>query len=144
MCAFFFSDSYAANETRLTVLTDYDCGCPGQNASYICTAVGGVITLWSGSAFNCPGNEILLRHRIFQNAIGECNNGAIRGYSIENVNNSFISRLDVRLSADLQGQTINCSVDKGISGVPVTLIGTETLIVTTPLGMSEYSITSKI
>jgi hypothetical protein len=79
-------------------------------------------------------NEILLRHSNFQNAIGECNNGAIRGYNIENDNNFFTSRLDVRLSADLQGRTISCSVDDGISSV--TLIGIKMLIVTTPLGMS--------
>ena len=136
---FFFSGSFAANETELfTALTDYDCGCPGQNASYICTAFGGVGTVWGGSAFNCTStvlNEILLRHSIFQNAIGECNNGAIRGYSIENDDNFFTSRLDVRLSADLQGRTINCSVDDGIS--PVIPIGVKTLIVTTPSGMSD-------
>ena len=96
-----------------------------------------MITVWGGTAFDCTGtvlNEILLRHSNFENAIGECNNGAIRGYSIANVGNCFTSRLDVRLSADLQGQTITCSVDDGISSV--TLIDTKMLIVTTPSGMS--------
>jgi hypothetical protein len=133
---FFFTGSYAANETVLTALTGYDCGCPGQNASYTCTVDGGVITVWGGTAFNCIGNVILLRHENFPNAIGECNNGAIRGYSIENVDNIFFtSRLDVRLSADLQGRTISCSVDDGTDMIPV---GTKTLIVTTPLGMSKH------
>ena len=43
----------------------------------------------------------------------------------------YTSRLDVRLSADLQGRTVNCSVDDGA----VTLIGTMTLIVSTPSGI---------
>ena len=132
----FLIGSYAANDAGLAVLTNYDCGCPGQNSSYICTAVGGVITVWGGTAFNCTSilNEILLRHNNFQIATGECNNGAISGYSIENVDNSFTSCLDVRLSTNLQGRTINCSVDDGIGSVIP--IGTKTLTVTTPSGMS--------
>ena len=126
------SGSYATAETGLTALTNYDCGCPGQNASYICTATDGVITVWAGNAFDCPDrNEISLRHNQFENAVGECNDGAIVGYSIESVNNSFTSRLDVRLSADLQGRTITCSVDDG-SGV--TPLGSRMLIVSTPSG----------
>ena len=127
---------YAANDTGITTLTDYDCGCPGQNASYICTVVGGLITVWAGTAFSCAGrNEITLRHNSFERAIGECNFGAIVGYSVANVEDCYTSRLDVALSADLQGQTITCSVDDGISGV--TPLGTETLNVTTPSGMSQ-------
>ena len=127
--------SYTANRDTpgLTTLTDYECGCPGQNASYICTAVGGVITVWGGTAFNCTGrNEISLRHNRFGvgNAIGECNDGALVAYSIQVANNCFTSRLDVRLSADLQGRTITCSVDDG----DVTPIGNIILIVSTPSG----------
>ena len=128
--------SYAANETGLVSLNDYNCGCPGQNASYICTAFGaGAITVWGGTTFNCDGiNEISLRHNLFQDtegAIGECNNGAIVGYSIERVDNFFMSRLDIKLSAELQGQTVTCSVDDG----ELTLIGTMTLTVSTSSGI---------
>ena len=91
-----------------------------------------MITVWGGTAFNCAGrNEISLRHRQFPNAIGECNDGSIVGYSIQIAGNCYTSRLDVRLSADLQGRTVNCSVDDGA----VTLIGTMTLIVSTPSGI---------
>ena len=130
------SGSYAANETGLGILTDYDCGCQGQNASYICTAIGhGAISVWGGTAFNCAGiNEISLRHNSFESAIGECNDGAIVGYSIGNVGNCYTTRLDVRLSADLQGQTVTCSVDDS----DVTLLGTRTLIVSTPLGIIAF------
>ena len=133
----YMAGSYTANRETpgLTVLTDYDCGCPGQNASYICTAIGGVITVWGGTAFNCTGrNEISLRHHRFGpevgSAIGVCNDGALVAYSIEVVENCYTSRLDVRLSTDLQGRIITCSVDDGV----VTPIGNMTLIVSTPSG----------
>ena len=128
---------YAANSETpgLTALTDYDCGCPGHNTSYICTAVGGVITVWGGTAFDCTGrNEISLRHNEFENAVGECNDGAIVGYSIQTAENFYTSRLDVRLSADLQGRTVTCSVDDGT----VTLLGTVVLIVSTPSGKWQH------
>jgi hypothetical protein len=88
-----------------------------------------VITVWGGTAFNCPDrSEVTLRHNQFENAMGDCNDGAIVGYSVESVDNCFTSRLDVRLSADLGGQTVTCSVDDG-SGVNI--LGTRTLIVST-------------
>lgn len=92
-----------------------------------------MITVWGGSAFNCAGgNEINLRHHDFEDAAGECNNGAIVGYSIENVDNFYTSRLDVRLSNDLHGQTITCSVEGESS---LTTIGAATLIVSTQSGI---------
>ena len=91
--------------------------------------MGGVITVWSGTAFNCPDrNEITLRHNQFENAMGDCNDGAVVGYSVESTDNCFTSRLDVRLSADLQGRSVTCSVDDG-SGV--SLLGTSAVIVST-------------
>ena len=92
-----------------------------------------MITVWGGTSFNC--DEISLRHNDFEDAIGECNNGAIVGYSIQNSDNSYTSRLDVRLSANLQGQTITCSVDDG----ELTLIGTMVLIVSTASGITHFS-----
>lgn len=92
-----------------------------------------MITVWGGTAFNCAGrNEISLRHNPFENAVGECNDGAIVGYSIQTGQNRYTSRLDVRLSTDLQGRTITCSVDDGA----VTLLGTMVLIVSTASGTS--------
>ena len=130
--------SYAANETGLTALTDYDCGCPGENASYICTVFGGdtSITVWGGSAFNCTDrlNEISLLNNQFglESAKGECNDGALIAYGIQAAKNCYTSRLDVRLSADLHGQTINCSVDSEENeSEDVILLGNKTLIVST-------------
>ena len=126
-------------------MTDYDCGCPGENVSYICTAVGGVITVWGGTALtNCDvGNDISLRHHDFSFAPRKCNNGAIIAYGIEVVNNSYTSRLDVRLSNDLQGQTISCSVEyyeHDNDSSTVLALGNDTLVVSSQSGM--YSLRS--
>jgi hypothetical protein len=89
-----------------------------------------VITAWGGTAFNCVGgNEISLLHNQFglESAIGVCNDGALVAYGIQVAENCYTSRLDVRLSADLQGRTITCSVDDGNAS----LLGTRTLIVST-------------
>ena len=106
--------------------------------SYICTAVGGVITVWGGTAFKtcAAGNDISLRHHDFDNAAGECNNGAIVGYNIGRINNSYTSRLDVRLSDDLQGQTITCSVEYyDLDNNPSTvMVGNDTLAVSSQAG----------
>ena len=102
--------------------------------SYTCTVVGGLLTVWSGSAFSCvgSGNEISLRHNDFQTAKGICNNGAIVAYSIENVGSCYTSGLDVRLSTELQGQTITCNIDDGSNP---TEIGSAMLMVSTSLGI---------
>ena len=123
-------------------VTDYDCGCPGQIVSYNCTAVGGVYTVWGGTALtDCSvGNDISLRHNDFENAAGECNNGAIVGYSIGILNDSYTSRLDVRLSNDLQGQTITCSVEDDYS---LNMVGNATLTVSTQSGKITFSIAIK-
>ena len=131
---------YASNKTtHFMKVTDYDCACPGENVSYTCTAVSGVITVWGGTALmNCAvGNDISLRHHDFENAEGECNNGAIIGYSIEMTNNSYTSRLDVRLSDDLQGRTITCSVEYDRDNNPSTVtvyVGNDTLTVSSQSG----------
>lgn len=125
-------NSEAANETGLNLLTQYDCGCPKQNVSYECSVVGGLITVWSGSAFMCGARKISLRHNDFQAAMGICNEGAIVAYSVENVDNCYTSRLDVTLSDELQGQSISCSRDDG--STPTTL-GLSTLNISTQSGI---------
>ena len=76
----------------------------------------------------CGGNEIALRHNEFEGAIGECNDGAIVGYSLNNTDGFFTSQLDVTLSTSLQGETIACSID---DGTLVTRISTAILVVST-------------
>ena len=102
--------------------------------SYACTVVGGLLTVWGGSSFSCSGfgNEISLRHNDFQSANGVCNDGAIVAYSVDNIGSCYTSRLDVRLSTGLQGQTVTCYRDDGSNP---TQIGSEQLSVSTTSGI---------
>ena len=47
--------------------------------------MGGLATMWRGTAFNCPGfgNKIVLSHPRFKSegTVGQCNNGMIIGHS---------------------------------------------------------------
>ena len=41
----------------------YDCTCDGHPQIYECTAFGGGFTDWQGSAFDCEGNQNMVRLR---------------------------------------------------------------------------------
>ena len=72
--------------------------------------------MWDGSAFNCPLNEILLRHSQFPagNVRGICNAGDICGHADNRgENDTFISRLIANVTSDLVNKTIACSYDDG-------------------------------
>lgn len=91
------------------------CSCIGQTVTFECIVTGGTITVWSGSAFMCEGNEISLRHGRFTNseAIGSCNDEAIVGRGVASNGTQFTSQLDVILSSELLGDTVSCSVEDG-------------------------------
>ena len=101
------------------------CFCPGDVETYTCTVVGGAVTVWSGTAFDCPSsNEIQLAHALYSGgtATGEC--GAIIGNGIS-VDTSaaefcYTSELSVTISANMDGQTVGCTRD-------ITLIGIDSL-----------------
>lgn len=65
--------SYIARITVLLLQLNH-CNCPGQNLVYECTVCGEGATVWTGSLFECPNGQILLRHREFRDdwPIGEC------------------------------------------------------------------------
>ena len=91
------------------------CTCSGYNVIYECTVMGSSFgnTLWAGSAFNCSLEEIILQHLQYpENAHGECNNGYIMGKSIR-VDSGiyYTSQLDVTISSDLVGKSIECFYD---------------------------------
>ena len=92
----------------------------------------GGITVWKGTAFNCSqsDNEINLLHRRFQSDAVTCNNGTIVGIGIivEN-NSSFTSQLNVTVSPDVVGESVECVHDNGT----LTTIGSS-IIVTTSNG----------
>ena len=93
------------------------CACPGDTLTYKCTVVGGILggaTVWKGTAFDCPLNEIALLHPRFTSAIGTygvCNSGAIvaRSFSVEG--NNYTSQLNVTFTSDIAGETIMCVHD---------------------------------
>ena len=107
------------------------CACLGEVLTFTCTVFdsGDGATVWSGSAFDCDGNEITLIHRNFdRGALGGCNERAIIGESIGVSDNRtcFTSRLNVTVSTGLNNKMVNCSN----SGVGIRSIGSSTITIT--------------
>ena len=107
------------------------CACPGEVLTFICIINEAGITLWTGSAFSCNSNDIiLLHHSQFSEpggTSGSCNNGSISGRSIGVTNGCYSSELDVTVSPDFNGRTILCNHD----GITQRTIGASTLNVVT-------------
>jgi hypothetical protein len=88
----------------------------GEVLTFTCTVGGGNTVIWSGSAFDCAGNEITLVHEEFNNGTsGECNNGAIIGWSVGTTDTCYynISKLNVTGSNGLNNKIVKCSSDSG-------------------------------
>lgn len=120
-----------AGNNELSVPANVRCSCPGELLVFTCTAMGAGVTLWRGTAFNCP--EILLRHSQYASggsgASGTCNNGAIAGQGLRNVvNNNFISQLSVTVSTALNRGSVECAYN---DGQRTSRIGLSTLTVIT-------------
>ena len=98
--------------------------CPGDVLSYNCTVVGGIATVWRGTAFDCPettNNEIILRHSRFsvaEGTFGSCSGGIIRGRSL-GVQDSmcYISQVNVTVNSGHNGQTVECTIDPSLAVV---------------------------
>lgn len=67
--------------------------CTCEERIYECRIIGNGITVWKGSAFDCPqsNNEITFLSSF------KCNNGAITAHIIAAENNTYISQLTVSL-----------------------------------------------
>ena len=92
------------------------CVCPGYTLIYECAVRGGSggATVWRGSAFDCPLNEITLLHSRFTSlngTFGVCNNEAIVGMSLRAKDSCYTSQLTVKLSTDMVGESISCVHD---------------------------------
>ena len=100
---------YSGNEQDF-IGADNVCSCPNDVLTYTCTVVGGVATVWSGSAFDCQTGGIVLRHIDFGSSgtSGSCNNGAIVGQSVEVVDDCYTSQLVITLSSEINNKTIQC------------------------------------
>ena len=85
--------------------------------------------MWRGTVLSA-GCEVALLHSAFggPGARRVCNNGAVVGYSIGVENNCYTSNLDILVSPELNGRTVECSIDDGVT---ITPIGTATLSITT-------------
>jgi hypothetical protein len=124
---------YSANEQFLDA-TNSECACPGELLTFTCTVVGtrSGATIWAGSAFDCAGNEISLRHENFFQLDGiskDCNREAIVGKSVSVVNETcFTSQLNVTVSNGLNFTTVNCSLDSQ----------------TQPVGMAKITLAGKL
>ena len=74
----------------------------GDTVVYQCTVtditMGGLSTIWQGSAFNCSGsgNMILLIHSQYGMSVTQgCRNGALVGEGVRNNSNDYTSQLSV-------------------------------------------------
>ena len=105
------------------MVSSNDCICLGNTVTYECTVRGeyGGFTLWVGDFFHCSSREkvIELGHRelLINNVQGGatevCNNGNIVGRIIQVENGSFTSQLNVTLTSDIVGKSIECAYDNG-------------------------------
>lgn len=121
---------------QLSDLSANECICPGDQLMYECTSIGGLATVWEGTAFDCgqASNQIFLRHSKFSSqsspAEGECNNGNIRALGIRVLNSTaFISQLNVTVTKDMNNKTIECATHY-LNGTRVT-VGMSTVVVAT-------------
>ena len=110
----------------------YDCTCPGYLSSYKCTVVGDGFSIWRGTAFDCTlsGNEILLLHSNFiVGTIRTCSNGQIVGRSLSQTDDCYTSQLDVNITVNLDGSTVECIYESGNS--PAVSVGAAIISITT-------------
>ena len=113
-----------------------DCICPGrESVVYECTVCGNAATIWTGSLFDCIGDEILLRHRSYESGtVGQCNDGRVTAYStgVSEVNGShsvcYSSQLRILVENDDSNKTVTCLADDGSAE---TVIGTVSILIAT-------------
>ena len=92
---------------------------------------GGGFTIWNSTFFDCPRNEIQLRHSQYNNmedmdpespapAHGECNHGAVIAKSVGSFDEyCYTSQLIVTSGEEMNNKTIECSVYDGISTMSI-------------------------
>ena len=99
-----------------------DCSCIGDTLTFECTVMSGSATIWRGSAFNCASsdNEIQLLNNTAGNET--CNYGMITGRVIRRQDNNYTTQLNVILSSNLIGKTVECASNNGSE--PVTISNT--------------------
>ena len=85
--------------------------------------MGAGFTIWTGTAFNCSASDyaILLLHNRFSSKgdHGSCSNGAIVARSLSVEDNNYTSQLNVTVTPDTAGKTIECLYDDGLIAILV-------------------------
>ena len=121
-------DGFTKDQNNLVRI--FGCTCIGQIQTYECNIIGEGTTVWQGTAFNCPGNAIRLRHIDFgtEAAAGDCNNRAIVGRGYRRMNNTYISQLNITVDSGLNGRSVECAY---ASGSNLFSVATETITLTT-------------
>ena len=75
--------------------------------------MGGIATLWRGTAFDCPldDSEVTLRHSQFASnqAFQTCNNGDIVGRGIDVTNSYYTSQLNITVRENFNNKTVQCA-----------------------------------
>ena len=89
------------------------CLCPGDTISYECTITGTEVgsTVWTGTAFNDA--EIVLLHSRFHQGTSETYRNSIVAKSLSVEGNNYTSQLNVTVTPDTAGKTIECIYDNG-------------------------------
>ena len=97
-----------------------DCVCPGDILTYECTVLGGSggLTVWKGDFFHCSNGiqQIELVHvQLMEGDFSSrtCNDGSIVAKIVRVENDSFISQLNVTLTHNITGRSIECISDNG-------------------------------
>ena len=111
-----YKGSVTASENKLLLKT---C-CPDPSdvtlLTFECSVIGRPVgsTVWRGSAFDCPNEEIVLLHSLFMSksgSYGMCNNGSIVGRGLRSENGCYTSQLNVTVTPDMIGKSIECVHD---------------------------------
>ena len=100
--------------------------CPGNILIFECTVLGGGSTVFGGSAVIC--NDIILLHSLFNTTNGtskSCENKTAVGQSLSaEDSNCYTSQLNITVTSDVYGRSINCYHDNGTTEK---LVGSHTI-----------------
>ena len=107
--------------TKVGLLQVSDCICPDYTVVYVCTIMGGDgdHTVWKITAFDDCLNVILV-HNEFE-MIKTCNNKSVVAKGISLSEGYYTSQLNLTVSHDIIGQSIECIHDDTDGGTLKTI-----------------------
>ena len=80
-------------------------------------------TVWRGTAFDCPIGEIALLHNRFaEGTFGVCNDGDIVAKSFSVDGNNYTSQLNITITPDTAGMTIQCAPDENVTSIQFSIV----------------------